>query len=210
MRREIDSVIQDVGKAMEEVNWDDERTYCNFLAQTYYFATHTVRLLASAASKMEPEDRVFQKRFLEHTREETDHDLILIADLKKFGRSLDEFQEYSSTSLMWQSQSYLIDKDPLFFMGYIIALEEVAAKFGEKMFSTIKGSHKKGFQFIKVHSEDDIEHIEHAYKVIDSLDEFRKAQILKNAKQTASAYISMLNDVSQASSKGLVTDLKVA
>ena len=134
----------------------------------------------------------------------------MIADLKKFGKSLEEFQELSSTSLMWQSQSYLIEQDPLYFMGYIIALEEVAAKFGENLFGSIKKTHNKGFQFLKVHSEDDIEHIEHAYKVIDSLDDIRKVQILKNAKQTASAYISMLKDVSQSCNDGRITELKAA
>ncbi len=199
MREEIHDLLKETQEIVKNTKWQSEEVYCEYLAQTYFFATHSVRLLALAAAKMEDDrDRGFQKRFIAHCAEEADHDLILIADLKKFGRTLDMYEENSPTRLMWQSQYYLIEKDPLIFMGYIIALEEIAAHFGIQVCNMIKDIHGQGFQFLKIHGEEDLEHIESAYKVINLLDEDRKKKILENAKQTIFAYnqtMSRVNDV---------------
>ena len=199
MKESVKELVNDCGRLISEINLENTEVYCEYLAQTYFFATHTVRLLSYAASKMRDSDRAFQKRFIEHCQEEADHDLILIADLKKFNKEITDFEELPEIGLMWQSQYHLIDEDPLIFMGYIIALEEIAANFGTAACEKVKSFHGKGYQFLKVHGEEDVDHIEHAYNVISQLDDVRKKKILKNAEQTFFAYNSMVFSLARAS-----------
>jgi pyrroloquinoline quinone (PQQ) biosynthesis protein C len=78
-------------------------------------------------------------------------------------------------------------------MGYIIALESFATtqlpRFYQKVKETYDG---KACRFIKLHAEEDPEHIEKAIQLTSTLSEDLQDIVLANVVQTARSYVVMV------------------
>lgn len=183
-----------MSKAFKEFPWDNKLAYAQYLAQTYYYVCHSTRLLAASAARFSQEDQAFHRRFLKHTDEENSHELLAIRDLQKLGYNIKDFPELAQTRTFYETQYYKIEHiDPAALMGYILALETMAAR-------ELKGTCEKlnelygreCVKFLNVHNEEDPDHVDKAIEVIEKLSAERRVAIDHNLEQTAISYADMM------------------
>lgn len=187
---------------MLDFPWADKQAYGDWLSQTYYFVNETQTLLSLAAARSEKNSKL-QARFIEHAGEEKGHDKLLLLDLKGLGGTPEQHPELPATSSFYQAQYYWIDnKDPRAFFGYIILLEGLAAMYGPKMCEAVTKAHgKPAAHFLRVHSEEDVDHIEKAIQEVENFDELTYRAVVKNFEHAAACYRWMLSEVTQRTSK---------
>lgn len=195
----MDKEIQRVTQRYRSVNWKDKNVYGDYLAQTYYYVGYSTRLLALAAGNMRLEDNAYFKRYIKHITEESSHEKLAQRDLENLGCSLEEFSELSETRMFYESQFYKIEHvDPLSFMGYVLLLESLAVQECPAVTKTVSEVHgKKCASFVKLHGEEDPDHVDKAMAMLNELPQERLARVFQNLKQTADGFINILNAIEQ-------------
>ena len=104
---------------------------------------------------------------------------------------------------MFQNQYYWIQNvNPISVYGYYLFLEGVAAEFGPKVYEILKQSYpEKTLSFIRVHAEEDPDHIhEHLDKLIHLSAEYHQL-IIQNLQQSTTIYLNMLREIQQNQKK---------
>jgi len=188
MKEILENGTNKLCKAIGEVNFEDKRVYANYLAQTYYYVNHSCNLLGLAISKMFGPDKRFQKRFGKHVGEEDRHELLAKKDLERLGFSLEDFPELFETSDFYTSQYWKTqNEDCLSLLGYIVALEHFAIHGGPMIYEKAGGG-----TFLKVHIDEDEDHVVHAIDMIESLPEERQKVIIKNIRHTQEGFLKIL------------------
>lgn len=199
MKNILENEAKKISSIFNQIGLQDTRTYANWLAQTYFYVNHSVPLLALSIAHMSDEDKKNQQHFIKHISEENRHELLALRDLQKLNYSLDTFSELPETSMLYECQYYKIQHcDPMALMGYIIALEYLAVTVGPQIMQLTKDLN--AHNFIKLHAQEDIDHVDKAIELVNSLDSVRKELIIKNLVQTFHAYkavIFALNSDSQ-------------
>ena len=198
--KDYENSLQLMKSAIENFNPKKKDHYAQFLAQTYFYVSHSTKLLAFAAGLMNKEDETLFRRFIKHISEESSHEVLAEKDLNDLSFSLTAFKELPATKMLWETQYYKIQhEDPASFLGYILILEAFAChcfpNFLEKIDQAYEG---KAHRFVKLHAEEDPDHIEKAFDVIDRLSEERKELVRINMNQTAKAYTMMLESISMS------------
>lgn len=188
-----------MGKTLEETAFEDKKVYANFLAQTFFYVSHSTRFLAFAAGLMKLEDRKYFQRFIKHISEESGHELMALKDLNKLGFEISEFKESSETRMLWETQYYKIQHlDPMSLMGYIIPLEMMSAQYFPKVLERVNSAHTNTCtSFVRVHAEEDQSHIVKAFDVVEDLAIDRQKVVIDNVFQTAVAYSNWLESLSR-------------
>lgn len=181
------SVVNAIGMDI----FKDPYAYSNWLAQTYYYVCHSVKLLALSISRMSEQDKKMMQRFIKHIGEENNHELLALSDLKAMGYELDDFPELPQTRSLYETQYYKINYlDSSALLGYIIALEFLATKIGPEML--VQTKEHPSFKFLKLHVEEDVEHVDMAINQVESLAADRVKIISENLEQTFAHYKNML------------------
>ena len=185
-------------RSVKNFDYQDKRKYANFLAQSFYYVSHSTRFLAFAAGLMGPDDAKYFTRYINHITEEKGHDLIAKKDLEALGFSINEFPELPITKMLWESQYYKIQHvDPLSLMGYILPLEVMSAQTFPVFLKNLREMYdEKSVRFVRIHAEEDPDHVKKAFDVINELSEYRIKDIEKNVEQTAIAYAMMMDTIS--------------
>ncbi len=187
-------MINSISKNILTYPWDNLDFVQNFLAQTYYYVNHSEKLLCLSMARLS-EDKEF-RRFKEHLIEESAHDRLAINDLKKFNSNINNHTEYATTKAFYQTQYYLIEhKHPLSLLGYILFLEELADQAGRSIHEKLEEYYSKTSAFIKLHYEEDEDHVEEAKKLINTLPEEIKSIIYQNYDDSKKLYYSMLDQI---------------
>jgi hypothetical protein len=183
-----------IGKEIDAFPWENRHAYAQWLAQTYYFANTTTRLLALASAYTDYDRYALHNRFLDHAKEERGHEKMLINDLKAIDMKLENFPENYPAAGLYQSQYYWIQQHtPLAFFGYIIMLEGVGALHcGRAYQRVVKAFGEKAGVFLKVHSQDDVDHIEKAMKQILEMPKSVEPFILRNFEHSTNFYLKLL------------------
>lgn len=190
---------------LDRFPWEDKSVYSAYLAQTYYYVKHSTRLLAAAACRFEIEEENLHVRYLKHAAEEKSHHFLALNDLKAMGHGIGEYQEYSGTSLLYQPQYYLVSyKRPTSLFGYILALEGAAALNGQRIFDRVsKAFSKDKTTFLKVHSVEDLAHVEKAFQFIEKLKSEDIEEIKANLVQSVDAYMAFYSSIMKHQKKSL-------
>jgi thiaminase len=186
--------LHEMGECGELYPWHDRYAYGLYLAQTYFYVSHSTRLLAISAGTMKMSDTPFHRRFLEHAAEEKGHEMMLLNDLAKIGYAISDFEELPETRMFWETQYYKIQHvDPLTVMGYIVALEAIACEQCPKIKKMLEKKYPEGsYTFVKTHGEDDPEHVTKAFALIASLPEHRRKHIEINFQQSVISFQNMV------------------
>lgn len=176
--------------------WESKTAYAGWVSQTYYFARETVTLLSLGAAKSERNSKL-QLRFVAHAAEEKGHEKLLEMDMKTLGYDFADYPEMPATSSLYQAQYFWLEqRDPRAFFGYIIFLEGIGALYGQKLHQKTKPLYgASGTYFLKVHAEDDIDHLE---KAIDEVSKFEPEVlelVLQNFRHAAACYEWMLKSI---------------
>jgi hypothetical protein len=177
--------------------WEDKKACAMWLAQTYYMVNHSTRLVALAGGYSPLDQNELHTRFVDHAKEERNHQLICISDLKAIGHRLDEFSCLHQAACLAQIQYYWIQhRGPTSLFGYILSLECLAVEFGPELYRRTSAAFgKNAANFLRVHSEDDVDHTEKAFQQLNAFSDTEKVQIQENLEISASLYRSMLDEI---------------
>ena len=188
--------LDSAGQSFLQFPWHDKGCYSAWLAQTYFYAQATTRLLMLAGAHIDREFESTHLRFIEHTKEERGHEKLLLMDLKDLNFQLSDFSELASTSGLYQAQYFWIQhKHPLSFFGYILFLEGLGAIYGKQASDKAHAAHgARASHFLRVHAEDDIEHIERAFAETDKFSPHIQNLIAENLTLSAGFYELMLKE----------------
>lgn len=199
MKSVLDRCTAQLQQAAAEFPWTDRRAYGDWLAQTYYYVRHSTRLLACASARFSQDalGDALHYRFASHISEEKRHEQLALHDLKRLGLSLEEFHERHSTRLFFEPQYYKIEHEaPSALFGYILPLEAIGPACGKEVCAQVAAAFgPKCDSFLRVHAEEDVDHIEKALQLIGTVPEGERAFLLRNLEQTAYAYCAMLRDI---------------
>ncbi|MCB0404321.1 MAG: iron-containing redox enzyme family protein [Bdellovibrionales bacterium] len=194
------SCLETLCKEVETFPWDNAFAYAHWLAQTYYYVSHSTRLLALGASRFPVAEDVFHQRFLAHAGEEKKHEFLALADLKTMGMEIDTLPEFSATRSFYQVQYYWIEHvSPKAFYGYIVMLEGLAVAKARWIENAVKPHFQQNVtRFLTVHANEDPGHLENAYAFISKLTANDKQRILLNFDQSLQLYSALLRQCEQA------------
>ena len=194
IKENLNAPVHMMVQAMDSVNIKDESVYADFLAQTYYYVAHSTRLLALAAGLLSKEDEKYFRRFVRHIGEETSHEVLAEKDLKDLGHSPEDFYHKPETKALWEPQYYkILREDPMGFMGYILVLEQFACVRLDSLLKDVESAYEgKAKRFIKLHAEEDPDHVDKAIIFSESLSTERQKLVVMNMYQTATAYSQLL------------------
>ena len=184
---------------MIRLPWENKRFYASFLAQTYYFVRHSTRLLALASAYAT--DDSLHRRFAAHIAEEKGHDRLALNDLTRLNVPLEE--ELAQTRNLYETQYYKIEREnSSALMGYILALEGVASLICPKIMGRITQAHGADCaKFLKLHVEEDPDHVDKAFAEIEALGSDQLKMVTKNLIQSCNNYSSMLAAVNVQTQK---------
>lgn len=186
--------------SLRALSWDSVEVYADYLAQTYYYVNHSEKLLALAAALFNNEDRSLMRRFFKHLSEESAHDQLLINDMRKLGFNLESLPERSETKMFWEGQYFKIEhQDPAALLGYIYFLEDLASDICPELTKLLVSLYGiDSVRFLKLHGEEDPDHVEKAYQEILKLNPERQRLIALNYEQSALAYLQMIRAIAEA------------
>jgi hypothetical protein len=206
MRKVLEECTVALSEDVSRFPWEERDAYADWLAQTYYYVCHSTRLLASAASRFDFGMRgdALHYRFAAHIAEEKHHEALAVHDLKAIGRTLEQFPERASTRLFYEPQYFKIEhRAPLGLFGYILPLEALGPLHGKLVIERVLRAHgEKCAAFLKVHTEDDVEHLEKAWQVLQGITPELQQLIETNMRQTVFAYRGMLDEIQRGTARG--------
>jgi pyrroloquinoline quinone (PQQ) biosynthesis protein C len=192
---EIERLAPDV----DAFPWEERAAYADWLSQTYYYVRHSTRLLATAAGRFDLDERgtALHRRFAEHLREESNHEVLAVRDAKEIGESIADYPELPATRMFYESQYYKIEHlQAVAFFGYILALEAVGPRFGQTLSTRIQRTFgNRCTSFLRVHTEPDAEHLDKALKMVEALTERERALVEDNVHQTLYGYGAILAQI---------------
>ena len=191
--------MNSVQKMIVEMDWKDPEFYAEWLAQTYFFVCHSTRIIASAGVRFPIEKNALHNRFLQHASEEKNHEIIAIKDLKHLGRDINEFAPLPATQAFYQTQYYWIDQvDPASVYGYFLVLECLAIHCGPVLMEKLRPHHpEKSLTFLRIHVEEDEDHINEHNEVLDTFNQKETENIVENLKVSAYMYVQLLKSVEE-------------
>lgn len=181
------------------LDFADRDVYANWLAQTYYFVSHSVRLSALGASRLHI-DHPLSKRMVAHTREESGHHLIAKRDIEALGRDLRDYPQLGVTSAFYQAQYYVVlFEDPAHLIGQILMLEAVSVELGSWMYDLVQRTFgEKASTFVKVHAHEDQDHVQKAIAAVKALPPAQREGVVKNFNQACEMYSLILRSIREA------------
>lgn len=110
------------------------------------------------------------------------------------GMEIESLPEFAATRSFYQIQYYWIEHvSPKAFYGYIVMLEGLAVLKARWIEDAIKPHYQQNVtRFLKVHANEDPDHLDNAYTFISKLPEAEKKRILLNFDQSLQLYSAML------------------
>lgn len=196
IQQELNQLILEFENEFPVTIFQDKRSYGNWLAQSYFYVQHSTALLGYSLVRLPAHLR---HHFEKHLGEESRHDLLLLKDLERLNFKLEDFSESHITQAFYQSQYFRINfEHGTSLLGYILYLETMACRWGKKAYNFLKNTHKDSALFLKVHAEEDPDHVQKALNVILSLSEVEQQSIIKNLRYTHEMYSLLLRDIQRS------------
>ncbi|HTV20405.1 MAG TPA: iron-containing redox enzyme family protein [Polyangiaceae bacterium] len=199
MKATLDAAVSAMDARSRLFPWTDRAAYAGWLAQTYYYVRHSTRLLAAAAARF-PHGRAgdtLHHRFGAHIGEEKRHELLCVRDIQALGETLEGYPEHATTRMFYEPQYYKVEhQTPSVLLGYILPLEVIAPLSGTLVIEQLTQAFgPKCANFLKVHAQEDVAHVDRALGLVEALPSQERELIEQNMKQTAFAYVAMLDAI---------------
>lgn len=200
----FEPLMKDLIAKFRSIDWTDAGIYKQYLAQSYYYTSYSTRMLAAAAGASDRNSKGYYLRSLTHISEEQGHDAMAVADLKNLGGKIANYPELGITRALWQPQFYMISKNPEQLLGYILALEKFAVGCFREFHEIVLEAHgEKSSLFVKVHADDDPDHVDKAFEEIERCDAKSQEMIFANYEQTCQVFGLWLEELAKSSSKAI-------
>ena len=187
----IEKTVEKIQSQFNAINFEDKKTAAKWLSQTYYFVNHTPKMLALAYGACQ--DPRLEKFIYNHFKGELGHDKLAYRDVESLGFKVSDFPELALTKAFYQSQYFFINfKNQISYLGYALFLESLAIHCGPKISERIEKQTGVKSVFLKVHAEEDIDHVEDALNFINELPQEIRAIIEENFIQSSEIYSEIL------------------
>lgn len=174
--------------------WENQGFYENYLAQSYYYIFHSTKLLAWAAAHTRRDEKNYYRRLISHIKEEEGHEILAERDLKRLGKNIEDYSENGLTCALYEPQYYKVSKSSTSLLGYVLALECVAVNTFKPLYERTREIYgDKSTTFIRVHAEEDPDHVEKALMEIEQLTREERELVIKNYYQTIDSFLVMMN-----------------
>lgn len=123
-----------------------------------------------------------------------------VADLKNLGGDMADFPELGITRALWEPQFYKMTKSPVALLGYILALEVFAVTCFKEFHEIVSEAHgEKASLFVKVHADDDPDHVEKALAEVERCSPEEREIIYQNFNQTCEVFGLWFMELSRTS-----------
>lgn len=190
MKNRLMEQMRPLEQTVESFPWKNKEAYSWFIAQTYYYVCHSTRLLALSAARFGIRQDHLHKRFIEHIREEKNHERLALNDLKNLKADLFQYPELPVTRTFYEPQYYKIEFEaPTALLGYILALEGISVqRMGWVHRLLVETYGENCASFIKLHAAEDVDHVEKAFQQLESLSTQEIAYIEQNFIQSCDIY----------------------
>lgn len=200
LKTEFEKIMRLASANMSAFPWENREAYAGFLSQTYFFVRHSSRLLALGAASAKQGEDLLHKRMVAHLREEMGHDVVAANDLKNLGFDVALMRESSLTKAFYQNQYFTLQNNSAgSFLGWILFLEGVAAAEGPAIYRRVSETFgPKCTHFVKLHAEEDQDHIQKALSTVDGLNDQDQQEAISNMWQSADLYFLMLQEIQQS------------
>ncbi|MEU6586868.1 iron-containing redox enzyme family protein [Nocardia sp. NPDC046763] len=177
-----------------------ESVYAAYLRETYYLVNQTPYFLSAAASRCA--EGWLQDFFLNLAIEERHHDRLAVQDLSRLGNDTGEYLAglpgLGAWTMIGQNHWAVTMKDPAALIGFAAATEGLGASLGPKVTAAMVSYPfaERALNFLKVHSEEDQEHIELVKKAFDraATTEHRYELMVTTWNYTLRAYGQLFSD----------------
>lgn len=181
--------------------WENQQAYASWLANTYHYVCNSTRILALAAAHMPPQLTLLSNRFIAHAAEETGHEKLLERDLKSLGYEPKDFPVSHEMKLYHASLYYWMSPagNPIGLIGWILSLEGIAAKLGpwghettQKIYGT------KATNFLRVHAEEDPDHLNKALQAASMFNESQLDLVADSMNMYSQQYAEILKAMAKS------------
>lgn len=188
-------------------DFTDAEVYANWLAQTYAFVKHSVRLSALGASRLDADDPL-AKRMVHHTAEEKGHHLLAKHDIEALGKSLDDYPAFGVTNAFYQAQYYkVLFEHPAHLLGQILMLEAVSAELGPWMLEIVEREFgPKASTFVRVHATEDQDHVQKALAAVKQMPPEQQRGVEVNFHQACEVYCLILRSIREQAAEAMRTE----
>lgn len=184
--------------------WEDKDIYLSWLAQSYEYALRSTRILALTAAKMPEGHTLLSNRFVAHAAEEKNHDRLLRHDAKSLGADITQVPVLPEAEAFHKSLYFwLYEGKPVSMLGWVLCLEGFAVQCGKQIYPRIVKAHgAQASTFIKVHGEEDEDHIKKALEVCEQLSETETAEVIKSFRLYCKLYENIYSSIVSSKEKG--------
>jgi thiaminase len=153
----------------DDLPFENIEFYKNYMAQTYYFVIHSVKLLQLAHDHTT--EKNLKDTFLKHIQEELGHEKMAQQDLRKMGFEVEQIPELQATKDLYSQIYDSIPSEPLSIFGYATCLENLSAKYGRIITDRVKQASGKQdiTYFLDYHFKADQDHTQSGVEFFSSL-----------------------------------------
>lgn len=178
--------------------------YLAYLKETYHLVTHTPRYLKAAAERLDAQDAWLRDYYLKFADDETGHELLCVHDIRALGEKPEELLSEKPLGGSWAmiTQNYYLATlgNPISLIGDTIATEGLGANLASSVADLLEERYEvphAATTFLRVHGDEDVEHIEGARKAMEQYGEnpSHYADIVYTWKMTLRYYGQLFSDV---------------
>lgn len=178
---------------VDKFKWEDPAHLAAWSAQTFYYTSHITRIMSLCAAQTNVNNNKLHQFFIHHLKEEMNHQLLALGDVKKLGYDIDEIPEFPSTRIFYETQYYKGLRNPISFYGFGLMLELLSITAGKTAYQRVKKANLES-NFLKIHVVDDESHAPQVEKILEGISDVDKAEIANNLIQSAYTYELVFKD----------------
>ncbi|MES2965675.1 MAG: iron-containing redox enzyme family protein [Bdellovibrionota bacterium] len=204
IRAIFDDVQRDLSKVADDFPWETQDAYVSWMAQTYEYALATTRILALTGGHIPMHQTSVATRYIQHATEERGHDKLLISDAKALGVDLTKTKIIPEAEAFHKSVYYWIyqGQTPV-IMGWVLLLEGFAVLNGPRLFERAEKHYgKKATSFMRVHTAEDPDHVDKAFKALDVYSAKELEEVAHGLRVYAKLYANVYTAIAQAVRSG--------
>ena len=178
--------------------------YLAYLRETYHLVKHTPKYLMVAANRVAESDQRLAAYFRKFSVEETGHELLCIRDINALGENAELIISGNPNAGAWgivtQCYFWAAQGNPVALLGDAFATEELGVARGTEVASLLEANYgipRKATNFLRVHGNEDNQHLEAAARVIEwyAADRNHYADIDYATRMTYRYYGQLFTDV---------------
>lgn len=199
IKEAYDQCMKEFGEEFFSYPWSNQDFYAGWLAQTFHFVKRSTRLLSFAAGSADLDEELLHQRFAAHLGEETGHERMAERDLKSMGYDVHQMPWFTATKEFYDIQfDVAYSKGPSATMGFLLFLEGIASCHGPELLKKVSSFGPEATLFLKVHAEEDQDHIDSAFSLVESLPKEKLPGVYENLMVARRTYKAILDKVQES------------